>query len=58
MAAYGTYTKQDGRDWMERRKTERKPLPSMQEIRTMLGWGLVDAARMEPARAKAGVPHE
>lgn len=33
--------KQKVRDFMQQRQEERKPLPSLEEIRRRLGWGLL-----------------
>jgi hypothetical protein len=38
-------TKERAREFMQQRQQGHRPLPSMQEIRRVLGWDLVDAAR-------------
>ena len=37
--------KQQVRDWMQSRQEERKPLPSQEEIRRQLGWGMMAPSR-------------
>ena len=38
-------TKQQVREYLERRQTEHKPPPTLNEIRKQLGWNLSEAAR-------------
>lgn len=38
-------TKESAREYMHQRQVEHRPLPSMKEIRRMIGWDLVEAAR-------------
>jgi hypothetical protein len=38
-------TKESVRDWLRQRVTEHAPLPSLEEIRRQLGWGLVAGER-------------
>ncbi len=45
-----SHSKQDGRDYMERRQAERKPPPSEQEIKRQMGWALIDAEREQALR--------
>jgi hypothetical protein len=45
-------TKQEVREYMERRVEAHKPPPSMEEIRRQLGWGLIEQERREAARRR------
>lgn len=38
---------QQVRDYMTQRREAREPPPSLEEIRRVLGWGLIDAQRRE-----------
>lgn len=38
-------TKTEVRSWMCQRQVERRPPPSLEEIRRQLGWHMVEAAR-------------
>jgi hypothetical protein len=43
---------QQVRSWMQQRQAERTPPPAPEEIRRMLGWGLVEAEREMTNRSK------
>ncbi len=40
-------TKEQVREYMERRQAQHQPPPSCQEIRRQLGWDLIEAEREE-----------
>jgi hypothetical protein len=43
-------TKEQVRDYMERRQAEHKPPPTREEIRRRLGWDLIELERHECRR--------
>jgi hypothetical protein len=45
-------TKQEVREYMERRVEAHKPPPAMDEIRRQLGWHLIEQERREVARRR------
>lgn len=45
-------TKEQVRDYMERRQAEHRPPPSREEIRRQLGWELIEMERAERRRRK------
>lgn len=42
--------KQQVRDWMAKRREERAPPPTPSEVRRQLGWGMLQAQRVERSR--------
>lgn len=47
-------SKQDVRDWQQRRVKEHKPPPDAKTIRREIGWDLIDAQR----KAELPLPHD
>jgi hypothetical protein len=47
MVNTGKPTKEQVRDYMERRQVEHKPPPTREEIRRQLGWDLIELERDE-----------
>ncbi|MDB5822195.1 MAG: hypothetical protein JWR21_899 [Herminiimonas sp.] len=45
-------TKQEVRDYMEKRQTSHQPPPPMEKIRRNLGWHLIEQSRKEAARRR------
>lgn len=47
---YTKPTPQQVRDWMQQRQVSKTPLPTMEEIRRQLGWGMLINKSAECAR--------
>lgn len=45
-------TNEQVRSWMQQRQADRSPPPTPEEIRTQLGWRLVEAEREETNRSR------
>jgi hypothetical protein len=45
-------TKEQVREYMERRQAQHQPLPTREEIRRQLGWELIEKERDERRRRK------
>ncbi|MDB5853271.1 MAG: hypothetical protein JWR22_1312 [Herminiimonas sp.] len=45
-------TKQEVRDYMEKRQESRQPPPSRKDILRQLGWELIEQSRKEAARRR------
>jgi hypothetical protein len=45
-------TNEQVRSWMQQRQADRSPPPAPDEIRRQLGWGLVEAERVETNKSR------